>query len=88
MEKLTVTVKTKSGLHARPASMLVGTSKNFSSNITLQKHNKSANGKSIMSVLGIAAKNGDSIEIVAEGTDEAAAIQALKELFEEKLILE
>lgn len=86
VEKLTVTVNTKSGLHARPASMLVSIAKNYSSNIILQKNNKSANGKSIMSVLGMAVKKGDTVEILAEGIDEVEAIEAIKELFEEKLM--
>ena len=47
MKKLDVTVKSKSGLHARPAATLVNLTQKFESNITIEKDGRSANAKSI-----------------------------------------
>lgn len=85
MEVRNVTVESKCGLHARPASMVVTTANQFSSNITLKKLDRSANAKSIMGVLSIAASKGDQIQVIIEGQDEAAAACALEELFNNKL---
>lgn len=85
MEKLKVIVASKSGLHARPASMVVSTANKFTSNITLRKNDRVANAKSIMGVLSIAAAKGDELEVVVEGQDEVAAVNALENLFENQL---
>lgn len=85
MEILTVEVINKSGLHARPAAMFVSTAKRFSSEVTIRKDDKHANGKSMMGVLSIAASKGDTLEIVAEGQDELEAIGAIRTLFETQL---
>ena len=85
MEKLKVIVESKSGLHARPASMVVSTANKFTSNITLRKKDRVANAKSIMGVLSIAAAKGDELEVVVEGQDEAEAISALENLFNNQL---
>lgn len=88
MERLNVTVESKCGLHARPASMLVSTANKFSSNITLKKQDRAANAKSILGVLSIAAANGDELEVIVEGQDEAEAADALNDLFRNQLINE
>jgi phosphocarrier protein HPr len=81
MEKLNVIVESKCGLHARPASMVVSTTNKFSSNITLKNKDRSANAKSILGVLGIAAAKGDELEVIVEGHDESEAVSALHDLF-------
>lgn len=88
MEKLNVRVESKCGLHARPASMVVSTANKFSSNITLKKKDRSANAKSIMGVLSIAAMKGDELEVIVEGQDEVEAAGALQSLFEKQLVNE
>lgn len=88
MEKLTIVVNSKSSLHARPAAMFVGTVKSFASKVIIRKEDTYANGKSIMGILSIAASEGDTLEIVAEGHDEVEAIGAIRDLFETQLIHE
>lgn len=85
MEKLNVIVESKCGLHARPASMVVSTANKFSSNITLKKNDRTANAKSIMGVLSIAAAKGDELEVIVEGQDELEAASALDSLFRHQL---
>ena len=85
MKKSIVIVNSECGLHARPASMLVSTALKFSSSILIKKNDKTANCKSILSILSIGASNGDSLEIVIEGQDEADAFNTIKDLFDFRL---
>ncbi len=85
MKKSVVIVNSECGLHARPASMLVSTALKFSSNILIKKNDKTANCKSILSILSIGASKGDALEIVIEGHDEADAFNTIKDLFDFRL---
>jgi phosphocarrier protein len=82
MTEQTVTVLNRAGVHARPAAILVQTTKNFKCNIYLQKGNDQINAKSIMGVITLGAAYGTELKIIAEGDDEEAAAQALVHLFE------
>ncbi len=67
------------GLHARPTSKLVGTASKFTSNINLKAKGKEVNLKSIMGVMALGIGLGDELIITAEGDDEQAALDALKD---------
>ncbi|MGE3467873.1 MAG: HPr family phosphocarrier protein [Pyrinomonadaceae bacterium] len=71
------------GLHARAAAKLVKTARRFRSRIMLTnvRSGESANAKSILSLLYIAASLGAEIVLTAEGDDEAEAIEAVVNLF-------
>lgn len=71
------------GLHARAAAQLVRTARRFSSNITLTRadNGESANAKSILSLLYLAAARGVGITITVEGEDEAEALSTVEQLF-------
>lgn len=88
MKKLDVTVKSKQGLHARPASMLVSLAQKFESDIKVEKCGKMVDGKSIIGILSMAVKNGDKLSVLAEGVDETEAINALDSLFSNSLSTE
>ncbi|GHT82251.1 phosphocarrier protein HPr [Spirochaetia bacterium] len=79
-----VTIQNRAGIHARPSSMLVQTAKDFQSNIYLEKGNDRINGKSIMGILTLGASYGTEIKVIAEGEDEAAALNAMVTLFNKK----
>ena len=81
MERL-ITVGSKSGLHARPASVFVQKAKEFQSKITLSKNEKTVNAKSILSVLSLGAEQGDQVVLKASGDDAATAIDGLSLLLE------
>lgn len=83
MPEITVTVQNKVGLHARPAALFVQTAQEFASDITVTNGERSANAKSILSVLTLGAHQGAEIVIHAEGEDEGAALDALKELVDD-----
>jgi len=84
MVEKTINVQNKLGIHARPAALLVRTASKFSSDIFLVKNGQEINGKSIMSVMAIAAEFGSEIIIRAVGEDEDQAVEKLIELFNNK----
>jgi len=79
-----VTIANRAGIHARPAALLVQTTKNFSCNIYFEKGNDQINAKSIMGVITLGAAFGTEIKIIADGEDEQEAVKALVHLFESK----
>jgi phosphocarrier protein HPr len=82
MQERTLLVKNKLGLHARPAAQFVQTAGKFQSHIKLFKDDQEVDGKSIMGLMTLAACCGSTLRIVAEGEDEAAAIEELVKLIE------
>lgn len=78
-----VTVNNALGLHARAAAQLVKTARLFRSTIMLvnTRSGESANAKSILSLLYIAASIGVEVLLRVEGEDEAAAMGAVEKLF-------
>jgi phosphocarrier protein len=72
------------GIHARPASMIVQTATKFHSDISLEKDGVSADAKSIMSVMMLAAAHNSTVTVRASGKDEKAALVAIEEIFNRK----
>ncbi len=72
-----VVIKNPTGLHLRPAGILCKEAMQFRSLITFKVKDTTANAKSVLSVLGACVKCGDEIELVCEGDDEVAALEAL-----------
>jgi len=79
-----LTIVNKLGLHARAASKLVGCASAFAAEVWLRRGDREVNGKSIMGVLTLAAGQGTVLEVRAEGRDEAAAMDALALLVENR----
>lgn len=81
----TVTVQNRLGLHARPAALLTKTANLFECKITLETdQKKTADAKSILAVMTLAAKFGSSVTITCDGINELAASDALCALFESR----
>jgi len=80
----TVTVLNPTGFHARPARTFVDLATNNypETAVTLTKGPKVINGKSVLSMLTLGAKCGDTILIEAAGGKEAQALKELGDLFE------
>ncbi|MBB6217869.1 phosphocarrier protein [Anaerosolibacter carboniphilus] len=83
MEKI-VKILNETGLHARPASLLVKAATPFSSEITIEFKDNVFIAKSIMSILSAGLQKGDEIKIVAKGSDEKEAVEALADLINSK----
>ena len=77
-----VTVVNPEGIHMRPADMLVRMASQFSSDVEVTKDGQSADAKSIMSILMLAADVGSQLEIGASGDDAEEAIEAVARLIE------
>jgi phosphocarrier protein len=77
-----LTVKNKSGLHARPAALFVQIANKFDSRITVKREDDSeeVNGKSIMGILMLGAEKGSIIIIEADGDDADAALSELEKI--------
>ena len=77
-----VTIKNPTGLHLRPAGILCKEAMQFKSLITFKYRQKTANAKSVLSVLGACIKSGDEIELICEGEDEQEALAAMVAVIE------
>jgi phosphocarrier protein HPr len=64
-------------LHARPAALFVRTAMRFQSKIIVGANGREADAKSILSVLGLGATAGTTLQVRAEGEDAAEALGAL-----------
>ena len=79
-------VVAETGIHARPATLLVQTASKFASDITLEYKGKSVNLKSIMGVMSLGVGQGADVTISAEGADADDAIAAITETMEKRRI--
>ena len=77
-----VVVRNRAGIHTRPASMIVRTASRFAADFTIEKDGYEINGKSIIGVMTLAAEQGATLELLFDGPDEAAAADAMEDLFE------
>jgi phosphocarrier protein len=75
-------IKNRLGLHARAAALLVQMVAKFDAEITVSKDDQTVNGKSILGLMMLAAGQGSSIEVCAQGPDAEAALDAIAALIE------
>ncbi|MDL2288637.1 HPr family phosphocarrier protein [Oscillospiraceae bacterium OttesenSCG-928-F05] len=75
-----VVVNNQVGLHARPATFFIQKTNEFKSSIWVEKDERRVNAKSLLGVLSLGIIKGTSINIIADGADEDAAVEALVEL--------
>jgi len=78
-----VHVKNPTGLHARPASLLVAQASKWKSKVTIQFNNKTINAKSMLSLLGGGIRKDSMIVVVGEGEDEQEALASVCDLIEQ-----
>ncbi len=84
MIRTKVTIVNKLGLHARAAAKFVGCAAAFSSSIQAGKDDDLVDGKSIMSVMMLAAGKGTELDLEIEGSDEESALEALTTLIDNR----
>lgn len=78
MEKRDFTITAETGIHARPATILVQTASKYNSDVTLSYEGKSVNLKSIMGVMSLGVGQGADVTITADGEDEEEAMEGIK----------
>jgi len=70
------------GLHARASARFVQMASRFKSRIEVTRNGRTANGKSILGLLTLIARQGTSLTISADGSDESEALESLVRLVE------
>ena len=73
------------GMHARPATVLLKLGRQYKSNISLKKDEKMIQMKSMLNILGLSAKCGDTVSVIIDGEDESAASVELDYFFYEEM---
>jgi phosphocarrier protein HPr len=79
-----IEIKNKLGLHARAAALLVQTVNRFSAQVSISKDGQTADGRSIMGVLTLAATQGSKIQVEAVGADAEQAVKAIEKLVDKR----
>lgn len=73
-------VRSRQGLHARPAALFAQVANRFKSDIRVKRGKREVDGKSIMGLLTLAASRGATIEVTTQGADAEDALRALEQL--------
>ena len=82
MVELEVSVASELGLHARPAGEFVALAGRFQAEVSVARGKEWVSGRSVLSLLSLAARQGTRLRIRAEGPDAAEAADALRSLLE------
>ena len=73
------------GMHARPATVLIKLVKNYKSAVSLRKDAKTIKLNSMLNILSLTIKGGETVTVLVEGEDEAESAQAIGLFFTEQL---
>jgi phosphotransferase system HPr (HPr) family protein len=85
VQEIEVEIRNAQGLHLRPAMQIVDLAGAFKSDITIRTDKDAADAKSIMQMMKVVTPHGTRLKICAEGDDAREALEALRQLVEEKL---
>lgn len=78
MIEKSVQIKLEGGLEARPVAVLVQVASQYDSSVYIQSDNKKVNAKSIMGMMGLGLAMGETVTVVADGSDEEAAVAGIE----------
>ncbi len=81
MKSATYVIKNKMGVHARPAADIAKLVGKHKSEVTLQAGAKKANGKSVLMLTTLGAKQGTEVTLTVTGEDEAEVFAQLDDMF-------
>ncbi|ABX26833.1 phosphocarrier protein HPr [Lactobacillus helveticus] len=88
MEKRDFHIVAETGIHARPATLLVQAASKFGSDVNLEYNGKSVNLKSIMGVMSLGVGQNADVTITAEGDDEKDALDAIADTMKKEGLAE
>lgn len=77
-----IVVRCESGLHNKQVTYFVQKANEFKSNIWLESESRKMNAKSLLGIMSMGIVTGASVTLVAEGSDEADAVNALEALLQ------
>ena len=75
-----VVINNQVGLHARPATFFIQKANEFKSSIWIEKEDRRVNAKSLLGVLSLGIVKGTAVNLIADGADEATAVDTLSVL--------
>ena len=78
----TAVVNNQVGLHARPATFFIQKANEFKSSIWVEVEERRVNAKSLLGVLSLGIVKGTNIALIADGSDEKEAVDALVSLIQ------
>jgi phosphocarrier protein HPr len=84
MQKATVKISNRLGLHARASAKLTKLAGGFTCDVHMSRNGRRINAKSIMGVMMLAAGMGTEVEVETDGADEGPALQALVALIQDR----
>ncbi|MBP7845065.1 MAG: HPr family phosphocarrier protein [Proteobacteria bacterium] len=87
MEKK-LTILNEEGMHARPAGVLAKTLSAFKSNVEIHFNGNVKNAKSIMAIMSLGLQKGSEVLFVAQGEDEAQAVETIENLVNNRFQLQ
>lgn len=85
MKAQTFTITAETGVHARPATLLVNKAGQYVSDIEISYREKKVNLKSIMGVMSLGIPTGAEVEVTVDGNDEEEALIGISEIIKEHL---
>ncbi|GAA3433856.1 dihydroxyacetone kinase phosphoryl donor subunit DhaM [Kutzneria kofuensis] len=81
-ESVDLVLRNEVGLHARPAALLVRTIASLKADVTVYHNGQQADARSVLALMGLSARGGDTIRVVADGPDAAEALRRIGKLVE------
>ncbi|WP_106496812.1 phosphocarrier protein HPr [Lentibacillus sp. Marseille-P4043] len=85
MQEKTFTITADTGVHARPATLLVNKAGQYESEVEVAYNGKTVNLKSIMGVMSLGIPKDAEIKVIATGNDEADALEGVEAVIKEHL---
>lgn len=85
VKEQTFTITDDTGIHARPATLLVNKAGQYESHVEMHYNGKAVNLKSIMGVMSLGVPKGAEIKVTVEGSDEDQAIEGISSAIREQL---
>ncbi len=85
MQNFNYTLKTENGLHARPAGLLVTHIRHYPCDVSVKLGEKKADGKRLVSLMSLGAKQGDTVHFELSGEGEVSCRDSLLAFCEEHL---
>lgn len=85
MKTIEYTITDELGIHARPAGLLAKMCGKFQSAIKLTSPKKTVDGKGIMGVMSMGAKQGDLLKVEIDGPDEDTAAEEIEQFLKQNL---
>jgi PTS hybrid protein len=81
-DSVELVLRNEVGLHARPAALLVRTIASLKADVTVYHNGQQADARSVLALMGLSARGGDTIKVVADGPDAAEALRRIGKLVE------